>query len=214
MNAKTPRRQDQKEEEMRDLVSTSPGSSASLVSSTSPTSSPSSPTLASWRLGVQQSPSSGHERLWKLQQKLAPYLFVSPFIILFCCFMLYPLGRSVVLSFYRAAGPRQMRFVGFDNFRYILRDEVFWAAVVNTTYFAVLFLAVQIPSALGLAMLLNSPRLRFRNFFRFAFFSPHLVGGVFVAVIFGMLLAQRHGLINQLIGAAFPWVGTEINWFG
>src|SRR4051812_7827061 len=214
MNAKTPRRQDQKEEEMRDLVSTSPGSSASLVSSTSPTSSPSSPTLASWRLGVQQSPSSGHERLWKLQQKLAPYLFVSPFVILFCCFMLYPLCRSVVLSFYKAAGPRQMKFVGLDNFRFILSDRIFWAAVANTTYYTVLFLSLQLPLSLILAILLNNPRLKFRNFFRFAFFSSHLVGGVFVAVIFGMLLAQRHGLINQAIGAAFPFIGTEVNWFG
>jgi ABC-type sugar transport system permease subunit len=42
-----------------------------------------------------------------------------------------------------------------------------------------LFLTLQIPMALGLAMLVNSPRLRFRNFFRFAFFSAHLVGNVF-----------------------------------
>jgi ABC-type sugar transport system permease subunit len=154
------------------------------------------------------------ERLWQLQRRAAPYLFVSPFVLLFCCFMLYPLGRSVVLSFYKAAGPRQMRFVGFDNFRFIIRDRVFWAAVANTTYFALLFLSLQLPLSLGLAIMLNSPRLRFRNFFRFAFFSSHLVGGVFVGVIFSMLLAERHGLVNRIIGALFPFIGTEINWFG
>jgi ABC-type sugar transport system permease subunit len=154
------------------------------------------------------------ERLWQLQRRAAPYLFLSPFVLLFCCFMLYPLGRSIVLSFYKAAGPRQMRFVGFDNFRFIIRDRVFWAAVANTTYFAVLFLSLQLPLSLGLAIMLNSPRLRFRNFFRFAFFSSHLVGGVFVGVIFSMLLAERHGLVNRIIGALFPFIGTEINWFG
>jgi len=128
--------------------------------------------------------------------------------------MLYPLCRSVVLSFYKAAGPRQMKFVGLDNFRFILSDRIFWAAVANTTYYTVLFLSLQLPLSLILAILLNNPRLKFRNFFRFAFFSSHLVGGVFVAVIFGMLLAQRHGLINQAIGAAFPFIGTEVNWFG
>ena len=157
---------------------------------------------------------SGRERWWKLQQRLAPYLFVAPFVVLFGVFMLYPLGRSIVLSFYKAAGPREVRFVGIDNYRYLMMDKVFWAAVFNTTYFAVLFLMFQIPLSLTLAILLNSKRLRFRNIFRFAFFSPHLVGSVFVAVIFQMLLAQRHGLVNKFIGTVVPPIGTEINWFG
>lgn len=154
------------------------------------------------------------EKLWKLQATFAPYLFVAPFVILFCCFMLYPLVSSIVLSFYKASGPREVRFVGLDNYRFLLTDRIFWAAVLNTTYFAVLFLTLQIPLALGLAVLLNSDRVRFRNLFRFAFFSPHLVGSVFVAVIFGLLLAQRHGLVNKAIGAVFPFIGSEINWFG
>jgi ABC-type sugar transport system permease subunit len=154
------------------------------------------------------------ERAWWLQQRLAPYLFLSPFVILFCCFMIYPLARSVVLSTYKAAGPEQLQFVGLDNYRFLVTDKIFWLAVGNTTYFAVLFLGLQIPIALALAVMLNSKRLRFRNFFRFAFFSSHLVGGVFVAVIFGLMLAQRHGLINKMIGLAFPFIGTETNWFG
>jgi ABC-type sugar transport system permease subunit len=154
------------------------------------------------------------EGLWRAQQKLAPYLFVSPFIILFCVFMLYPLGRSVVLAFYKAAGPREMQYVGLNNFRYLIHDPLFWDAVINTTYFAVLFLLLQIPMSLGAAILLNGKRIRFRAFFRFAMFSPFLVGGVFVAIIFQQLLAQRYGLVNQVIGAVFPFIGTETNWFG
>ena len=154
------------------------------------------------------------ERGWQLQRKLAPYLFLSPFVVLFCCFMLYPLARSIVLSTYKASGPQRLQFVGLGNYRFLVTDKIFWLSVANTTYFAVLFLALQIPIALTLAVMLNSKLLRFRNFFRFAFFSSHLVGGVFVAVIFSLLLAQRHGMINQLIGAIFPFVGTEINWFG
>jgi ABC-type sugar transport system permease subunit len=155
------------------------------------------------------------ERLWRWQQKAAPYLFISPFVVLFGCFMLYPLCRSIVLSLYKAAGPRQMHFVGLANYKFLLQhDSVFYMAVLNTTYFAVVFLSLQIPAALLLAIVLNSRRLRLRNFFRFAFFSSHLVGNVFVAVIFSMLLAQRHGLINKGIGLLFPFIGTETNWFG
>jgi ABC-type sugar transport system permease subunit len=154
------------------------------------------------------------ERFWWWQQRAAPYLFVSPFVVLFCCFMLYPLCRSVVLSFYKAAGPRELQFVGLENFRFLLTDRIFWAAVANTTYFAVLFLTLELPLSLGLAVLLNSRRIHFRNFFRFAFFCTHLVGNVFVAIIFQMLLAQRHGMINKAIGLVFPFIGTETNWFG
>lgn len=154
------------------------------------------------------------ERMWRLQQRLAPYLFLAPFVVIFCAFLLYPLARSVVLSFYKAVGPRKLMFVGLDNYRFLLQDEVFWRSVANTVYFAVMFLALQIPLSLGLSVLLNSRRLRGRSFFRFAFFSPHLVGGVFVGVIFGALLAPRHGLVNQAIGLVAPWIGTEVNWFG
>jgi ABC-type sugar transport system permease subunit len=160
------------------------------------------------------STASSRERWWTFQQRMAPYLFVAPFVVLFTCFMLYPLSRSIVLSFYKASGPRELRFVGLDNYKYLLIDKVFWAAVFNTTYFAVLFLVLQIPMSLILAVLLNSKRLRFRNLFRFAFFSPHLVGAVFVSVIFQMLLAQRSGLIDKFIGVVIPPLGSEINWFG
>src|SRR5262249_27642134 len=141
-------------------------------------------------------------------------LFVAPFVLIFCAFMLYPLVQSIVLSFYKSAGPRELRFVGADNYKFLLTARVFWAAVFNTTYFATLFLGIHAPLSLLLAILVNRNRLRFRNVFRFAFFSPHLVGSVFVALIFQMLLAQRFGLINQVIGTVVPRLGTEINWFG
>ena len=46
---------------------------------------------------------------WKLQKRAAPYLFLSPFVLLFCVFLLYPLVRSLVLSLYKTAG-RERRF--------------------------------------------------------------------------------------------------------
>ena len=152
------------------------------------------------------------QKLWSLQARYAPYLFVSPFVALFCVFMLYPLVRSAVLSLYKAASPRTMKFVGLDNYRYLLHDWAFLGAVANTTYFAVVFIVLQISLSLGLALLLNGRRVRGRNFLRFAFFSSHLVGGVFVAVIFNLLLTPRHGLINKAIGAVLPAVGTETQW--
>jgi ABC-type sugar transport system permease subunit len=62
-------------------------------------------------------------------------------------------------------------------------------------------------------MLLNSKVVRFRNAFRFAFFSSHVVGGVFVAILFRLLMAPRQGLMNRIL-ATLPGIGSETNWLG
>ena len=152
------------------------------------------------------------QKLWSAQAKFAPYLFVAPFFILFCCFMAWPLMRSMVLSLHKFATPRTSKFVGLGNYAFVLHDKAFWLSLGNTLYFALFFLPLQLILSLGLALLLNSKRLRFRNLFRFAFFSSHLVGGVFVAVMFSLLLAERSGLINLAIGKIFPSIGSETAW--
>jgi ABC-type sugar transport system permease subunit len=149
-------------------------------------------------------------RLWSLQRRLAPYLFVLPFVVLFCTFLLYPLARSLLLSVHHTASGR---FVGLAHYRFILTDRLFWWACANTLLFAVAFLAVQVPASVGLAMLLNSPLVRFRNGFRFAFFAPHVVGAVFVSVMFRLLMAPRHGIVNKGL-SLLPRVSGEINWLG
>jgi ABC-type sugar transport system permease subunit len=151
-------------------------------------------------------------RWWSWQARFSPYLFLSPFVLLFTLFTIYPIARSLVLSFYRTVGPRHTEFVGGLNYSFLLRDPQFHLAVFNTVLYTVLFIALYIPLSLGLAMLLNSPRVRFRNVFRFAFFSTHLIGQVFVAVMFYLLLSPRQGVVNRLIGIALPWVGDEIYW--
>src|SRR4051812_12787747 len=95
------------------------------------------------------------ETLWFWQQRYAPYFFLAPFVVLFCAFMLYPLGHSVYLSLHKTDGWR-MKFAGLSNYRYIVRDPLFGLAVLNTLYFTVLSLLLQIPLSLGLALLLNS----------------------------------------------------------
>src|SRR4051794_12230918 len=121
--------------------------------------------------------------------------------------------RSIMLSLYKTAGPRHERFVGLANYAYLLRDRLFWAAVANTVAFSILFVCLQIPLSLALAVLLNSPKVRARNFFRFAFFSTHLVGSVFVAVLFAMVLTPRGGLMNRTLSLLLAR-DISINWLG
>jgi ABC-type sugar transport system permease subunit len=153
------------------------------------------------------------KRLWYLQHRFAPYLFVFPFIVLFIVFMLYPLGRSLMLSFYQTIGPRHMKFIGLGNFVFLLKDHLFWGALANTASYVLAYLSVQIPASLGLALLMNSPFVRARSFFRFAFFSTHLVGQVFVAVLFAQLLSPRAGLLNRSLSLIMGRY-IEIDWLG
>jgi ABC-type sugar transport system permease subunit len=154
-------------------------------------------------------------RLWALQYRLAPYLFVLPFVLLFLVFLLYPLLRSIILSVHQTAGPRSTKFVGMANYWFLLRDKYFWLAVANTAVLAISFLCLQIPVSLGLAMLLNAKRVRAKSFFRFAFFSTHLVGSVFASVLFFQLLNPRQGMVNKGIGLLLghtpqiPWLTDQ-----
>lgn len=150
--------------------------------------------------------------VWRWQARYAPYLFVLPFVVLFAVFMLYPLAWSIALSFQKSAGPLHARYVGLQNYRFLFTDRLFWFACLNTCIYAVLFLSLELPLSLGLAILLNHRRVRGRTFLRFAFFSTYLVGQVFLAVMAHVMLAPRHGLVNVVIGKLLPRVGSEINW--
>ncbi|MDE0086140.1 MAG: sugar ABC transporter permease [Candidatus Poribacteria bacterium] len=145
---------------------------------------------------------------WHQQQKIAPYLFIAPFYILFIVFMGYPLISSLVMSFYEMRGFQSRIFVGISNFIDLFRDPIFWKSLWNTTYFALGTLILQLPIALLLAILLNSKFVKGKNFLRLAFFAPVLVAGVFVAIIFNLIFDQRAGLINN----EFILFGKEIGW--
>ena len=133
------------------------------------------------------------------EPKLAPYLFLLPFAVIFTVFIAWPLFRSLLLSFTITSGPGAQIFVGLDNYRFLLRDPDFWIAVRNTFTFVFFSLVAQVPLSLGLAMLLNRKGLWLRNTLRFAFFSPHLMGLVFVAILFTLLFAPRFGLVNEFL---------------
>ena len=75
----------------------------------------------------------------------APYLFLTPFIMSFLIFGAYPILRSLVLSLYITSGPEAQRFVGLDNYLFLLKDPDFWTAFRNTATFALGSVALQLP---------------------------------------------------------------------
>jgi ABC-type sugar transport system permease subunit len=109
-------------------------------------------------------------------------------------------------------GPKTAVFVGLKNFKDLFADHFFWLALRNTFVYAAAVVALQVPLALGLAMLLNRPRLRGRALFRLIFFSPSLVGMVFVAMMFALMFHEREGLVNVVLRAVLPHFPREFPW--
>lgn len=155
-------------------------------------------------------------RLHTPAARAAPWILVGPFLVIFVIFAAYPLVRAVILAFQQTFGPGTARFVGGANFAFLARDPMFWTAAKNTTLFTLGSVFIQLPLSLGLALLLNRDGLRGRAIYRTIFFAPALVGVVFVAMIFAMLLEKRTGLLNRILHALvgfdldFPWLEAYI----
>jgi ABC-type sugar transport system permease subunit len=145
----------------------------------------------------------------------APYVFLAPYLLLTSLFFVYPFLRAVALAFYQTNGPRSKVFVGLANFVFLYHDTRFHSALGNTLLFTCCSIFLQLPLALGLAVLLNSGssklELRLKGFFRLILFSPNLVGPIFVGVLFGVLLTPRYGLVNRTLHALVGW-GLEQRW--
>lgn len=154
---------------------------------------------------MNQQVSTSHPR-W------APYVFLAPFILIFCLFMVYPLLQSIVLATQQTFGPKTTVFVGLKNFRDLFSDRLFWVAMRNTFVFAMASVVLQLPLSLGLAMLLNRPALKGRACFRLIFFSPSLVGVVFVAMMFTLMFHERSGVVNDFLRLVIPHFPQEFPW--
>lgn len=137
-------------------------------------------------------------RNWR--RRLAPYLFISPFFLGYTIFFVYPMAWALYLSFFKKSGVGSLpRFVGLKNYVSLLTDDLFLKALRNTSYYAVGSIFVIVPAALILALILAAPRLRWREFFRFFFFSPNITAGVVVAIIFRLVFEEQYGLINNYL---------------
>lgn len=149
----------------------------------------------------------------RLYKGWAPYAFFAPFLLLTAVFTVYPLFNAIILAFQQTNGPASRAWVGLDNFRYVLTDPVFYKALGNTSTYAFYSVFLQLPLALGLALLLNADKSRAKAVFRLVLFSPNLVGQIFVGVLFGVLFTPRYGLINQAVQALVGW-GLNEQWLG
>ncbi|MEQ8771092.1 MAG: sugar ABC transporter permease [Phycisphaerales bacterium] len=142
-------------------------------------------------------------------------VFLLPFFLVFGVFTVYPLILSAILAVQQTHGPEYATFVGIDNFAALARDADFHKAVRNTIVYTLGSVFIQLPLALGLAMLLNRPGLTGRGVYRLIFFSPQLMGLVFVAMLAALVFESRTGMLNIALDRTIGRVidpGTLLFW--
>ena len=154
----------------------------------------------------------------------APYLFLSPFLLLFAIFGLFPLLFSFAMAFMRwdpIEGLGAMRFAGLSNFTFTLGDPWFWKSLGNTLW---LSLAAGVPQhvvAIPLAYFIHRTLRRLRDGVVAAWFAPYITSTVAISIMSMALFSTQYGLVNAglawlaslpLIGQLFP--AQQIDWLG
>ncbi len=149
-----------------------------------------------------------------MQKKIIPYLLVSPYIIYFMVFVAFPVGFSIYLTFNNWNIIAPMEYTGLSNYKRLFQDAIFWKSIFNTVIFLIIHIPLQIVVALFLAELLNQ-KIKFKGFFRGAFFLPVIVSGVVVTILWQQLYGFDTGLLNRMlvkIGLGkIGWL-TDPNW--
>ncbi len=133
-----------------------------------------------------------------MMKKYTPYLLVSPYIIHFAVFVAFPVVFSIVLTFHSWNIISPMQYTGLANYKRLFSDAVFWKSMLNTLVFLVIHIPLQIIVALTLAEVLNQ-NIKFKAFFRGAFFLPVIVSGVVVTILWQQLYGFDTGLLNRML---------------
>jgi lactose/L-arabinose transport system permease protein len=130
--------------------------------------------------------------------RLAPYGFLAPFLLVFAVFWCWPLVESVLLSLQNTRASPWTYDLDV-NWRRLLVDRQFHAALGNTLLVLVIQVPVMLVLAIGLALVLNAPGLHARALFRFAFFAPVVVSEVAYSVVFRLLFNGQFGAVNRAL---------------
>lgn len=137
----------------------------------------------------------------KPRNKLEPWLFLLPALLLYTCVVIVPVLWSLGYSFFNWKGIGAMKFAGLSNYIRMFSDKKMIAAVQNNLYFMVLGTGVQVFMGLLMATLLSCIR-RGSNVMRVLYFIPCIISSMAICKIFNMLLSvQPQGLFAAIVAA-------------
>ena len=141
------------------------------------------------------------------------YAFITPILIGFIVFMLYPLLASLYLSLTNSDGITPPKFIGLDNYVNLFKDNDFIQSLKVTVYYVVGTVPIGALLSLLFALLLNQ-KVRFMTFYRTAYFLPVITSMVAVATVWKWLYNTDYGLINGFLAKLGlfepPWLANEL----
>src|SRR3990172_1063969 len=138
------------------------------------------------------------------------YRFVAPALVLLSFITVYPVLYVFYLSLHRRLLIFDLsRFVGFENYLFLLRDDRFWNALKNTVYFTTLSVSLELILGLAIAMLLNKS-FRFKGVARALVLIPWAIPTVVSARMWEWIYNTDFGILNYLIGAKINWLGSPL----
>lgn len=145
--------------------------------------------------------------------KLAVYLYIIPIVIFCGAFLYYSIGYTVYASLTNWNGiDLNMRFVGFANYRLLLRDSVFGQALLHTLYFFIVTQVIQQSLGILFAVFLKS-KPYFGTFFKAVVFMPFVMAPVVIGSVFRIILDPNVGSLNSFFKSihmnflAVSWLG-------
>jgi multiple sugar transport system permease protein len=147
----------------------------------------------------------------KSRETLAAYLFLTPFIILFCIFVIRAVIMAIRMSFFDWEILKPVKpFVGLDNYQELFKDDVWWLSLKNTIYFSLLTVFGTSAIALMAALAINQIK-RGKEFFRVLLYMPSLLSVGVIGLTWVWLLNTQFGIINY----ALSFLGVRpVNWLG
>ena len=144
------------------------------------------------------------QRRAQRRRSVAPLLFISPWIIGFLIFTLWPVIYSAYLSFTDYDVINAPNWIGLDNYRQMVEDPKIGLSLWNTAYYTFVGVPIHILVSLALALLLNQAG-RASGFFRTAFFLPKMTPPVAAGILLLLLFNGEQGLVNEVLG----WFGFD-----
>ncbi|WP_426332799.1 carbohydrate ABC transporter permease [Paenibacillus silvae] len=134
-------------------------------------------------------------------QKVAPYVFVLPFILIFLIFWFFPLVNSFIMSFQDRMLGQDPKWIGEANYSKLLTDKVFLTSIKNSVVYMLGTLVLLIPFPMLFAVMINSKLMMGREFFKSSFFLPALTSVAVAGTIFRLTFGEMEGsLMNSFLG--------------
>ncbi len=142
------------------------------------------------------------------------YLMILPFVVVFLIFSVYPVLRTLQLSFTDYRGYGELNFKGIDNYLRVFKDKYFWQALGHTINIWVPNIVLQLGLAFLLTIVFSDMKYKIKGlgFFRAVYYLPNIIAATSVAFLFKTLLDWRFGTINQMLSKV--GVTNPINWMG